>query len=194
MDKHIEMTNYSDQAILNGILRKDEEVLKYAYREFYPMVRFFVLRNNGNVLDAEDVFQEAIIAIFERLRRRDLKLECSLRTFMYAISRHMWLQKLNRGRLILHVAQPAANLAADETEMYDVEKKLKKRIFQRNFLLLSENCQKILNLFIEERSFDEIATEMGFKNKQYAIKRKYECTKTLYERIQNDPEYKSLLL
>ena len=106
----------------------------------------------------------------------------------------MWLQKLNRGRLILHMAQPAANIAADETELYDVEKKLKKRIFQRNFLLLSENCQKILMMFIEDKSFEEIADEMGFKNRQYAIKRKYECTKTLYERIQSDPEFKSLLL
>ncbi len=188
------MTNYTDQAILNGIRIKDEKVLKYAYREYYPMVRYFVLRNNGNILDAEDVFQETIIAIFERLRLSELKLECSLRTYMYAISRHMWLQKLNRGRLILHMAQPASNLAADETEFYDVEKMIRKRIFHRNFLLLSENCQKILMLFIDEKNFDEIAEEMGFKNRQYAIKRKYECTRTLYERIQNDPEYKSLQL
>jgi len=47
-------------------------------------------------------------------------------------------------------------------------------------------------MVVEGKPYEEIATILGYKGKQYAVKRKYECMKSLINRVLNDPEYKNL--
>ena len=75
---------------------------------------------------------------------------------------------------------------------YEEELQLRKRIYQKNYLQLTEKCQKILYMFMERVPFEKIAREMGYKSTGYAIKRKFECFRSLITRIRNDPEYKNL--
>ena len=64
------MVHFQDNAIIDGIRKHDRAVLRYTYAQYYPMIRFFIIRNHGNDLDAEDIFQEAIVAIFEKYGKK----------------------------------------------------------------------------------------------------------------------------
>ncbi len=66
------MRNYSDEQILKGILRHDNLILQYIYKEYYYKVSFFIKKNQGNEDDANDIFQEAIIVIYRKLKENDL--------------------------------------------------------------------------------------------------------------------------
>jgi RNA polymerase sigma factor (sigma-70 family) len=187
------MELYSDEYIIEGIRSRDHDVLKYAYEQYYPMVRYLIIRNHGNDLDAEDTFQEAMVAIFEKARSNKLKLNCSFKTYIYSVCRNLWLQQLERDRSFLNFEDHEKLLASEELILYEDENRLRKKIFQKHFLELTEKCRRILLMFIENIAFDEIARLMGLKNKHYAIKRKYECIRSLILRIHNDPEYKRSL-
>ena len=103
----------------------------------------------------------------------------------------MWLQYLDRNRIQYEFSDMDEFLALEDKEIYD-DFQSKKAIFQRRFLELTELCQKVLLMVVDGTSFEDIAQSLGYKGRQYAIKRKYECMKSLINRVLNDPEYKSL--
>ncbi|MBW6459878.1 MAG: sigma-70 family RNA polymerase sigma factor [Bacteroidales bacterium] len=185
------MVHYTQYGIIEGIRRKDKDVLRFVYKQYLPMVRYFVIKNKGTEEDAQDLFQEAMVAVYQRVRKRDLNLDCSFKTYLYSVVRHMWLQAIERKRIHYEFTEMDEFILLEENELYE-DFQLKKGIYQRHFFQLTGLCQKILIMFVERVPFEEIAAIIGYKGRQYAIKRKYECMKSLINRVINDPEYKSL--
>lgn len=185
------MVHYSQNGIIEGIRRQDTEVLKYVYKQYFPMVRYFIVHNHGTDEDAQDIFQEAVVAVFQRVRRRRLVLDCSFKTYFYSVVRHIWLQYLDRHKIRFEFSELDEYIIMEEPEIYD-DFKAKKAIYQRHFLDLTELCRKVLLMFMDKVPFEDIATTLGYKGRQYAIKRKYECMKSLINRVSADPEYKKL--
>ena len=74
------------------------------------------------------------------------------------------------------------------------EEQDKYRLFQQHFLRLSEDCKKILQLFLAKTSLKEIAEIMGFKTEKYAKTRKFMCKEKLKNAIINDPNFKKYLV
>jgi RNA polymerase sigma factor (sigma-70 family) len=185
------MVHYTQYGIIEGMRRNDKDVLKYVYKQYLPMVRYFIIRNQGSEEDAEDIFQEAIVAVCQRVKRKNLALDCAFKTYFYSVVRHMWLQYLERNKINYEFSDMDEFLMLEDQELYD-DFQTKKAIFQRRFLDLTELCQKVLMMVVEGTPYEEIALTLGYKGKQYAIKRKYECMKSLINRVINDPEYKRL--
>ena len=73
------------------------------------------------------------------------------------------------------------------------EEQEKYRLFQQHFFRLSEDCQKVLKLFMSKTSLKEIADIMGFKTEKYAKTRKFMCKEKLKNSIVNDPSFKKYL-
>lgn len=186
------MRNISEPEIIEGIRNSDEEILRYAYRRFFPVIRHMVTGNNGSHGDAREIFQETLVVVFDKLRENKGKLDCSLKTFIYSVGRNLWLQELEKSRRQIPFHEIEHLLAEEERVNYDDQIQAEKRIFQRHFLRLTEKCQQLIQLFLNQKTYDEISMIMGFKSRQAAIKRKHECVKSLFRRIQDDPEYKEL--
>ena len=93
------MIHYTVEAILEGLKNHDNEVLNFIYRKYFPEIRFFVIKNSGTDEDAQDVFQEAIIIIYKKLRDGVLDLTCSFKTYLYSVCRIVWLKQLEKRKL-----------------------------------------------------------------------------------------------
>ena len=61
------MINYSNEELLNGILRNDNVILQHIYKNYYYKVNLYINKNSGNDDDANDIFQEAIIVVYRKL-------------------------------------------------------------------------------------------------------------------------------
>ncbi len=89
------MRNFSDEQILKGILRHDNLVLSYIYKQYFYKVNAFVKKNNGSEADVSDIFQEAIIVIYRKLKENDLLFENrSFEVYLYSVCRLLWLKSL----------------------------------------------------------------------------------------------------
>ncbi|NTV83647.1 MAG: sigma-70 family RNA polymerase sigma factor [Bacteroidales bacterium] len=126
------MVHYTQYGIIEGIRRKDKDVLKYVYRQYFPMVRYFIIRNHGSEEDAEDIFQEAIVAVCEGLRKKNLTLDCAFKTYFYSVVRHMWLQYLDRNKINYEFSDMDEFLLLEDKEIYD-DFQAKKAIYQNVF-------------------------------------------------------------
>jgi RNA polymerase sigma factor (sigma-70 family) len=189
------MTFYTDEAIIDGLRKRDSGIIRYIYKEYYPTIKFLITTNSGTETDAEDVFQDALVVLFKKIAREDLILTSSFKTFLYSICRNLWLQRLDR-RVFSNEFLEMEDLSELQDNLYleqPEEEHEKYRLFQQHFLRLSEDCQKILQLFLGKTSLKEIAEIMGFKTEKYAKTRKFMCKEKLKNSIINDPNFKKYL-
>jgi RNA polymerase sigma factor (sigma-70 family) len=190
------MIDYSNQDLLNGIQRNDTVVLQFIYKNFYSKINFFIKKNSGDDDDANDIFQEAIIIIYRKLKANELVLDCSFETYLYSVSRFLWLKQLEKRKLEKEKIKDNHEYNDD---IYDnglekvVDLNERYRLYQSHFVNLGKDCQKILQLYFDKVPLKNIAQIMGFKSEKYAKKRKFKCKEYLIKSIKQDLEYKSIL-
>jgi RNA polymerase sigma factor (sigma-70 family) len=184
------MIHYSDEAILEGLRLRSDYIINFIYKEFFPLIKFLVTENGGAGEDAEDIFQDGIIILYNKISLNQLVLTSSFKTYIYSICRNLWLQKLNKRKAIfdkLTDVEEFIDLPRDIMQEASSKEAEMHRIIQIHFLSLPEDCQKVLKLFIKNIPLREIAGIMGFKTENYAKTRKYLCKQELKKRIADDP-------
>ena len=191
------MISYTDAQILKGILRHDNLILQYIYKQYYYKVNYFVKKNQGSEDDASDLFQEAIIVIYRKLKENDLIFEkSSFQGYLFSVCRFLWLKQLEKRRIErekLNDSLPYQEDLYDDNLVELANKNEKYGLYQKHFKTLSSDCQKLLQLFFDKVSLKEIAKIMGYKTEKYAKTRKYKCKELLVKRIKQDTEFKKIL-
>ncbi len=190
------MINYSNEELLNGILRNDSVILQFIYKNFYYKINFFIKKNNGDDDDANDVFQEAIIIMYRKIKENSLVLDCSFDTYLYSICRFLWMKQLekrkNEKERIYDNQEYRDDIYDDQLDR-TVDMNERYKLYQKHFKNLGKDCQKILQMFFDKVPLKQIAQMMGFKGEKYAKKRKYKCKEYLIKSIKQDLEYKKIL-
>ncbi len=190
------MIHYSDEAILEGLRLRSDYIINFIYKEYFPLIKFLVYENGGSGEDAEDVFQDGIIIIYNKISLNELKLTCSFKTYMYSVCRNLWLQKLGKRKAIfdkLTDVEEFIDLPQDLLKEASIAEAEMHRIIQIHFLALPDDCQKVLKLFLKNIPLRDIAGIMGFKTENYAKTRKYLCKEELKKRIADDPRSQKFL-
>ena len=189
------MIHYSDYAIVEGLRLNSDFIIHYVYKEFFPTIKYLIRNNAGLEEDAEDVFQEALYVILVKIKDDKFELNSSFLTYLYSISRNIWLQRLKRKRitdknkdsLVQYLNIP------DEEPEFHVEYEEKYEAFLRQFEYLSDDCKKLMHLFLTKMSTKEIADAMGYKSEFYAKTKKYLCKEALKKLVEKDPELKGII-
>lgn len=190
------MKSFSDEQMLKGILRHDNMVLSYIYKQYYYKVNAFIRKNSGSEEDVSDIFQEAIIVIYRKLKENDLLFETrSFETYLFSVCRLLWLKSLRNiktEREKINESLPFNEEVYDDDLNNVIEKNERYLLYQKHFRNISTDCQKILQMFFDKVPIRQIAQMMGFKSEKYVKSRKFKCKELLIERIKQDTEYKKL--
>lgn len=185
------MSNTEDQKILECIAAGDEVVIKDFYKNTWPYIRKYIFDNQGNDEDVADVFQDAMVLIYQKAKA-GLELNCSLRTYFYGVCKNIWRNKLRKNKkLIITEAVFDTTETVDPEISRDIENKEREYVYQKHFLNLSDTCRTVLNLLFCGNSMKEISDITGY-TEGYTRKKKFECKKHLIEMIESDPVYKEL--
>ena len=83
-----------DSDILDRIKRGDEAALEYLYKKYYRMMTKIVLSNNGSEEEAKDVYQEALLAFWQKAASGKLVLTSKISTYLYSICLNQWRKEL----------------------------------------------------------------------------------------------------
>jgi len=187
------MNTIEERKILEGIAAGNSEVIKAFYKDNYHYFKSYILRNSGGDLDAEDVFQDAMIVLYKKLKSDTLEINVSIRTYFYAICKNIWRSRLrNKNKLIFDEEKV---LMSDEVEMKiteDIENQERDHLYRKYFIKLSDTCKEVLNLVFLKKSMKEISDITGY-SEGYTRKKKFECKNVLMEMIEKDPSYRELV-
>jgi RNA polymerase sigma factor (sigma-70 family) len=192
------MANYSNDELLRGILRNNSAVLRYIYKSYYHKINAFVNWNNGNSQDANDVFQEAIIVIYRKVKEDKLIIsdDCSFETYLFSVCRLLWLKQLQSRKESIVKLEDTEDFS--ETIYNDglteiIDKNERYKLYQDHFQKMGEECRKVLQLFFEKVPMKEITRIMGFSSDSYTKKRKHQCKEYLVKSIKQDTKFKKLI-
>ncbi len=171
----------TDAQFLDRIRAGDERSLEELYRKYYRMMVGLVVRNSGSEEEAQDVYQDALIVLWQKVRADELVLTSKLSTYLYSICQNLWRKELERKRRLT-----SSENRQEEGEEMDHDRQERIRIVRECIDSLGETCRKVLqHYYFEKMSMAEIAEQLGFANADTAKTKKYKCKKELDEIIKS---------
>ena len=171
----------ADARTLDRIRKGDEEALAELYRANRKPVMALVTRNSGTADDAEDMLQEALVVLWERVKSGRFTPTAHLGTFIYATAQNIWLRRLARSRReIVRTDEGGDAVTNDPGPLELMVEEQEASIVKGALEKLGEPCRALLLLFYwEECPMEEIAARLGFANADTAKTKKYQCKKAL---------------
>jgi RNA polymerase sigma factor (sigma-70 family) len=190
--------NFPDSELVANLRagKRMEETIKTIYRSHFDSLSWYVMNNSGSRQDAEDVFQEVIVAFIDLVQKDKFRGESTVKTFLYSLNRHTWLNELKRrGRALAREEkyEKEQERTAPDTGHLIAAREGKAEIM-RLMGELGETCRKILLLYYYENlTMKEILDATEYENEQVVRNKKYKCLKQLEQMITENPILKQNL-
>ncbi len=166
----------NEKALLQGLAQNDKKAVETIYKQHYNMVQALIVANNGSTDDAKDIFQEAMIVLYEKVAAGHFELNCLIKTYLYSVCRRLWLKRLmHQSRFSLtddHQEHVAVEDDMEEHEKRDTEFSMMEKAINN----LGEPCKSLLEAYyMQKRSMQDIAAGFGYTNADNAKNQKYKC-------------------
>ncbi len=141
------------------------------------MIQAFILNNSGNPDEARDIFQEAMIVLFEKAISGVFELNCQLKTYIYSVCRRLWLKRLQQLQRYSRQAENMEETVPVEEEIEAHEKRNTDFIIMENAMSkIGEPCKSLLDAYyMQKKNMQEIAKDFGYTNADNAKTQKYKC-------------------
>lgn len=167
----------TDESVVEGIRNGEDAALKVLYKTHYSMVLHFILNNNGSEQDARDIYQEAVIVLYEKINEGSFELNSKLKTFIYSVCRRLWLKRLNELNRFgnkINDSDEYIDLKEDMTDLEENEEKF--RLMGQALSELGEPCKTLIeDFYIRSLSMTDITEKFGYTNTDNAKNQKYKC-------------------
>ncbi len=170
-------TELPEAVLFQRLKDGNEQAFRILYKSTFPYVKQYVLANNGKEEDAEDIFQDGMIALWDNINlgKFEMREGVKISSYLSKICRYRWLERLKSAGHKKMATMPDHFEKEDEgTDMLnDMISKEEVNAFEDKFYQLGDRCQLILKLFYyEKKSMAEIAEITGMqaasvKNEKY---------------------------
>ena len=194
-----QLINYEEQKqLLTEFCEGNEKAFSKLYQYYYGFVENYICKNNGTKEDAQDIFQETLIVFLEKLKKEDFYLTATLKTYIVAISKNLWLNMLRKNKKVTvysfvtsenfdkknsfnqnEVEKYAFILSQEFEQELENEKSILEK-FDDYFSRLTSHCQNLLSTIVEEeKTTEEIQKEFGYTTRHNLHNQKHKCVKQL---------------
>lgn len=190
MDKSL--TFETDQSLLIALRKSDPAAFEFLYRQYYRMVA--KQANDYRLPDAEveDLFQEVLLVLVQKVRTPEFELTAKLSTYLFAVARNLLLKKTGKYPNVSLDEDITLGIDPQMQEDKDAEDLLEGRLLAVTDCMknLDADCQTLLLLsFYEKRSQAEIAEAMGYTESFVKVK-KHRCLNYLRKEVKQHPFFK----
>ncbi len=145
------------------------------YQKGFPAVARYISSMGGSFDEAKDVFQDALIAYYEKVVLSSLVLDNDI-AYLFGTARNIWLKRYHQGRQKLPLDQM-------DVVLPDESLPCNKRLF-RFLETAGRKCMSLLKSFYyDQMSLQEIADDFGFSGIRSATVQKYKCLEKIRETV-----------
>lgn len=167
----------NEQFLLEGLAKSDAKAVQTIYKENFAMIQSFILNNSGSYDDARDIFQEAMIVLYENAKSDSFVLTCKITTYVYSICRRLWLKRLQHmNRFSAQVESLEETVPVEEEIEMNEKRNADFAIMERSLGSLGEPCKSLLEAYyMQKKDMTAIAETFGYTNADNAKNQKYKC-------------------
>ena len=167
-------------------------IVREIYTKYAAKVKHYIIANSGDADDAADIFQEALIDIYNQAKSKQLQLTCPFEPFLLLICKRKWLNILKkRGREPVTKEVDDVSIGEDVFALAEQMKQhdTRMQVFLLCFEKLGDACKEILKKCLGGNDQALIAEQLKVSY-GYLRKKKSECmaalTKMIHAQIPND--------
>jgi RNA polymerase sigma factor (sigma-70 family) len=166
----------NDQDPEAGIKHR-EELFVELYKSCFPSVARYVSRMNGSLEQAKDVFQDALLAFYEKQRSGNRIAVANEKGYLTGIAKHLWLKRYRQESNTV-MWKAVADKAPDEEAQPSSARIL-------HYLeTAGQKCMDLLRAFYYDKTdLSKIASEFGFSGVRSATVQKFKCLEKVREKI-----------
>ena len=166
-----------ERALLEGLATSDKKAVETIYQENYNMIQSLIINNNGSPDDAKDIFQEAMIVLYEKVRSGTFELNCQIKTYLYSVCRRLWLKRLQQLNRYSGPLGDIESVVPVEEEIEGHEKRNAEfEMMEKAISNLGEPCKSLLEAYyLQKQNMQVIAANFGYTNADNAKNQKYKC-------------------
>ena len=173
----------NEQQLLTALAKGERAATEQIYKQQFPIINGWLIKNGGSADDAADLFQEAMVVLFGKVQSAEFVLTCAVGTYLFAISKNLWYKRLQKNqkkstRFFDSSEDNNDALGHSYTEDINVHHEREAHFEQLNTALeqIGEPCRSLLQAFYhKDKSMQEIAADFGYTNPENAKTQKYKC-------------------
>ncbi len=72
-------SDQTELSLLEGLAQNDRQAIETIYSRHFGTIQSLIINNNGSSHDASDVFQEAMIVLYEKAKTPGFELSCQIK-------------------------------------------------------------------------------------------------------------------
>ena len=174
------MTNNQDKQYIIALQNSDYQGIKEIYEDFSGGILHWIKKNSGTAQDAEDIFNEALIVIFEKVKHPDFELKYPFEKLLFGVCRNKWrdrLKKNKREQTVINDLKEGLiiedNLQS-QIELLEQENHRQRKL-DAAFEQLSDLCKQLLLLYKTGTSPADIAKKLNMNAASTVSRRKNAC-------------------
>jgi RNA polymerase sigma factor (sigma-70 family) len=175
-------TQHTENELLSEMAGGSRSATELIYNQHSPIISKWVVTNGGTEEVAADIFQEAMVILYEKCQQEDFRLSCKIGTYLFAVSKNLWYKKVQRQKREPGFMPDAAGIddridwAYEDDIKAHHEREMHYSQLNNALEQLGEPCRSLLTAFYHKnKSMMEIAEEFGYTNPDNAKTQKYKC-------------------
>lgn len=174
---------HPDHRYIEALRKQDERMIQEIYKAHAAQHIRWVQSRGGALSDAQDIFQDALIALFEKAQNADFVLTCPLGALLHVICSRKWVDRLRQKGQDSGVRKEEELRYAAEVEedaLIEAEEVLAEQArlarMRAAFSQISELCQRLLTLLSNGTKPSEAAAVLQMNSVDTLYRRKNACT------------------
>ncbi|MCC6279831.1 MAG: hypothetical protein IT262_04475 [Saprospiraceae bacterium] len=174
---------HPDQQYIEALRRNDPRGIRKIYELHAAQALRWVRNNNGTEDDAGDIFQEALMVVYEKSLDPDFTLTCPLGALLHVIWSRKWIDRLrqkNRESAVRKQEETRYDSDTTEDTLVLAEDMLagqaRQERMSRTFIQLSELCRQLLRMLSDGVAPRAAADQLQMNSVDTLYRRKNACT------------------
>jgi RNA polymerase sigma factor (sigma-70 family) len=174
---------HADHHYIEAFRSNDERGIRELYKQHSSQIIRWVVSRGGAVADAQDIFQEALVAIFEKAQNADFVLTCPIGALIHVICSRKWvdlIRQKSRDAGVRKGEELRYESEVEEDVLIEAEEVLAEQARQARmrqaFQQISELCQRLLTLLSNGMKAPEAAVQLQMNSVDTLYRRKNACT------------------
>jgi RNA polymerase sigma factor (sigma-70 family) len=163
------------------------------YKEAFPGIKSYVLKNSGDRELSEDLFHDVVIKLILKVRKEELPENTDVHAYLFTMAKNFWITKAKRDTK-LQFSSEILDFDLSVPEEMETHKNEKSVLMAELLESLGNMCRDLLKLtFYKDCSLKEAAEKLNISNAEVAKTYQYRCKKKLFEAIKSNNTYRELM-
>ncbi len=157
-----------------------EGLFEELYERVFPLVAKFVSHRRGTFQDAKDIFQDALVILYEKIAGQALEVRSSEERYILGIAKHLWIRTYHHDRVHVSLDDFESALLLPDLSTPSLAAGRLIEFLERT----GKRCLEMLRAFYYDKlPMNQIASEFGYGNVHSATVQKYKCLEKVRDEI-----------